>query len=125
MSTEETILNASILDDIKKMLGIQPDYEYFDQELIIFINSAFSKIHQLGVGPDRPYAITSSENTWNEFMKDKDYLVLIQSYVYTNVKLAFDPPTSSAAMDALKKIGEEYEWRLNVAEETDAINGTA
>ena len=37
------------------------------------------------------------------------------------VRLVFDPPTSSALLDALKQSIQEYEWRLNVEAETPTI----
>ena len=41
----------SILTSIKKLLGIAEDYEHFDQDLIIHMNSVLSVLTQLGVGP--------------------------------------------------------------------------
>lgn len=41
----------SILTSIKKMLGITEEYEHFDSDLIMHINSVFMILTQLGVGP--------------------------------------------------------------------------
>ena len=41
----------SILTSIKKLLGITEEYEHFDQDIIMHINSVFSGLTQLGVGP--------------------------------------------------------------------------
>ena len=41
----------SILTSIKKLLGITEEYEHFDQDIIMHINSVFSVLTQLGVGP--------------------------------------------------------------------------
>ena len=40
----------SILTSIKKLLGIAEDYEHFDNDIIIHINSVFSILTQIGVG---------------------------------------------------------------------------
>ena len=40
----------SILNSVKKQLGIAPDYEPFDPDIIIHINTVFSILHQLGAG---------------------------------------------------------------------------
>ena len=39
----------SILDTIKKLLGIQPEYTSFDEDIIVGINSAFAALNQIGV----------------------------------------------------------------------------
>ena len=41
----------SILTSIKKLLGITEEYDHFDQDLILHINSVFGILTQLGVGP--------------------------------------------------------------------------
>ena len=40
----------SILTSIKKLLGIAEEYEHFDPDIVMYINSAFSVLTQLGVG---------------------------------------------------------------------------
>ena len=44
-------MSKSILTTTKEMLGIQPEATYFDSQLVVCINSAFSVLNQLGVGP--------------------------------------------------------------------------
>lgn len=107
----------SILTSVKKMLGIPEDYKAFDPELVIYINSAFSTLHQLGVGPETPYSITDDLNTWSEFITDGD-LESVKSYVYLKVRLIFDPPTSSSVQQTYQEMARELEWRMNVAVET-------
>ena len=107
-------MNESILTSIKKMLGITEDYEHFDPDLIIHINSVFMLLNQLGVGPATPYFITSKHNTWSEFMSNTTDLEMVKSYMYLKVRLLFDPPTGGV-LDAINKSASEFEWRLNVA----------
>ena len=62
--------SSSILKTIRRMMGPDEDYEYFDQDLIIHINAAFSRLCQIGVGPETPFRITGTEETWGMFMDD-------------------------------------------------------
>lgn len=109
----------SILTSVKQLSGITKNYEHFDDELIAYINSVFFVLRQLGVGPIGGFIITSPSETWEEVIPDD--LVLresLKSYMKAKVKLQFDPPTSSAHLDSLNRIINEFEWRLNVDAET-------
>lgn len=107
----------SILTSIKKMLGITEEYEHFDPDLIMHINSVFMILNQLGVGPPSGFAIQDKTATWQEFISDKTKLQLVKSYMHLKVKLLFDPPLSSAVIASMEKMIAEAEWRLNVAAE--------
>ena len=102
----------SILTSVKKQLGIAEDYEHFDPDLIISINSVFSVLNQLGVGPEEGYSITDKNDLWSDFLPAGKKLELVKTYVYLKVKLIFDPPTSSAVMEAIKQNIAEQEWRI-------------
>lgn len=104
----------SILTSIKKLLGITEDYEHFDQDVIIHINSAFSVLTQLGVGPEAGFLIEDSSAIWSDFVSNASKLEFIKTYIYLKVKLVFDPPTSSAVIDAINRQISELEWRINV-----------
>lgn len=104
----------SILTSIKKMLGIAEEYDHFDADLIIHINSVLMILTQLGVGPDTGYSITNKYNTWNEFLPDGQRLECVKSYVYLKVKQLFDPPTSSAVAESNKRLCDELEWRISI-----------
>ncbi len=104
----------SILTSIKKLLGISSDYTHFDDDLIIQINSAFSALTQLGVGPIEGFEITDATTTWSEFIDDPR-LNFAKTYVQIRVKLAFDPPTSSALIESYNRQLDELTWRLTVA----------
>ena len=106
---------TSILTSIKKLLGITEEYEHFDADLIMHINSVFMILQQLGVGPANGYTITDKENEWSEFLPDGQQLEAVKSYVYLKVRLLFDPPQGSSVMEAIKSNISELEWRLNVA----------
>lgn len=112
----------SILTSIKKLLGIAEDYEHFDQDLIIHINSVLSVLTQLGVGPAEGFSIEDENATWNDFIPEDKRLSSIRSYVYMKVKLLFDPPLSSSVMESMNRMISEFEWRLNVAAEPTQSN---
>lgn len=107
-------MSDSILVSIKKLLGITEEYDYFDADIIMHINMAFMVLYQLGVGPKTPFTIEDASATWSDFMGDSTDLAGVKTYVFLKVKLVFDPPQSSAAMEAIKQNIAELEWRLNV-----------
>lgn len=113
----------SILISIKKMLGITEDYEHFDSDLIMHINSVFSILTQLGVGPSEGFSIKDKTDVWSDFIPDDPRLESVKSYVYMKVKLLFDPPLSSTVMESTNRMISEFEWRLNVQSETKNQNG--
>lgn len=104
----------SILLSIKKLVGLDAAYDAFDTDIIIHINSVLMILNQLGVGPDECYSISGPEDTWDDFLGDDPDLNLVKTYIANKVRLVFDPPTSGGAMDALKSVIDESEWRLNV-----------
>ncbi len=110
----------SILTSIKKLLGIAEEYTHFDGDLIIHINSVFSILTQLGVGPSDGFAIEDDSATWDEFVQDNKTIESVKSYVYLKVKLLFDPPLGSAVSESMNKLIGELEWRLNVAAESNS-----
>lgn len=106
----------SILTSVKKMLGITEEYEYFDADIIMHINSVFMILQQLGVGPQEGYySIKGKENKWSEFLPSGEQLELAKSYMYLKVKLMFDISTlTSPLIEAINRQIQEFEWRLNV-----------
>ena len=96
------------------MFLITEEYDYFDADIIMHINMAFMVLYQLGVGPKMPFTIEDASATWSDFMGDSTDLAGVKTYVFLKVKLVFDPPQSSAAMEAIKQNIAELEWRLNV-----------
>lgn len=108
----------SILTSIKKLLGISEEYGHFDVDLIMHINSVFSILTQLGVGPSGGFVITGADETWQQFTEDRMELEQVKSYIYMKVRLLFDPPSSSVVMESINRMVSEFEWRLNVAAES-------
>ena len=107
-------MEESILKTIKQLIGCPDDFEQFDLDLIVHINSAFATLTQLGVGPKEGYRITGADNAWSEFEDNVQKLSLIKDYVYIKTRLLFDPPTSGSLMDSLKEQHKEMECRLYI-----------
>lgn len=103
----------SILTSVKKMLGIAEEYDHFDADLIMHINSVLTILGQLGVGPDEGFFIEDDGAEWTDFVPDMPKLQFIKTYVYQKVKLLFDPPQSASAIEALNRSISELEWRIN------------
>ena len=106
-------MDESILDSIKKLLGIDADYTHFDIDIITHINSIFVVLYQLGVGTE-PFSITDNLTTWAEYLDGRYDLVTVKTYIYLRVRLLFDPPASSAAVEAIKETIRELEFRISV-----------
>lgn len=111
----------SILTSIKKLLGISEEDEHFDTDIIIHINSVLMILNQLGVGPAKGFSISGKSEKWSDFIPTDSSIEAVKSYVYLKVRLMFDPPTSSAAIESINKLIAEYEWRINVMVETGVI----
>lgn len=93
----------------------------FDQDLIIHINSVFTIVNQLGVGPEEAFFITGEEETWNDFFADSKVIHLVKSYMYLKTKLVFDPPTTGVLHEAMERQIQEFEWRLEI--QSDYLKG--
>lgn len=104
----------SILNTIKKMLGLDEDYDAFDTDIIVNINMVFNILLQLGVGPAEGFFITGDTETWSDYVTDMRKLEMVKTYIYLKVKKIFDPGTSSALNAAIDDQIKELEWRLNV-----------
>ena len=104
----------SILTTIKKMLGIDEVYEHFDVDIIIHINSALGVLHQIGVGPPIAFSIIDKSAYWFDLLSDATNLEMVKTFIYLRVRLIFDPPATSALMEAFKTSLAEMEWRLSI-----------
>jgi len=113
------MLNDSILNSVKKNVGVDESMTAFDYEIITLINSAFSTLNQLGIGPVDGFMIEDDTATWDSFLAGDPRFNSIRTYMSLKVRLAFDPPGTSFAIAAMEKQIEELEWRLNTVREGD------
>ena len=101
----------SILKTVRRAMGPDEDYEYFDSDLIIHINSALSRLCELGVGPELPFFVTGIEQKWSDFSTDPS-IERVKQYVILSVKNIFAPPQSSSVMTAYKEQLDKLGWLL-------------
>lgn len=110
----------SILDTVKKLVGLDKDYGAFDIDLIVAINGAFMTLNQLGVGPPIPFSITGSEEIWTDFSENINLIQLVKDDIYLRVRLLFDPPATGVLHEAMERQLSEFDWRLMIqANRTD------
>lgn len=116
-------MEQSILTSTKKILGLAEDYTVFDLDIITHINTAFSTLTQLGVGPSVGYMIDGPEEVWTDFIAEDFQYNSVKSYVFLKVRQLFDPPQTSYLISAVEKQIQELEWRLNThREETEWVD---
>lgn len=101
----------SILDSIKKLLGIQPEYKSFDQDIMMHVNAVFVVLNQLGIGPSEGFSINSRDIKWSKYSTELN-TNLVKTYVYLKVRLMFDPPASATLVESINAMIKELEWRL-------------
>lgn len=108
---------TSILTSIKKNLNVDASYTAFDEDIILHINSAFSTLNQLGVGPADGFEITDATATWASFIGTNKKYNFVKSYIYLLVRKLFDPAGTSYVGTALHEQMKEFEWRISVLRE--------
>jgi hypothetical protein len=100
------------------LLGIAEEYEHFDMDLIMHINSVFMILTQMGVGPAEGFVIEDETATWSDFEPNLIKIESVKTYIYLKVRLIFDPPASGTVTESMNRMISELEWRLNVAAES-------
>lgn len=106
-------MEESILTSIKKLLNISVNDKSFDTDIIININTVFTILNQLGVGPKNGFSIKDNSSVWSDYLEDDLNLDSVKTYIYLKVKLLFDPPTNSSITENYNKLISELEWRIN------------
>lgn len=102
----------SILNTIKKLLGVSVQDTAFDADILVFINSSIAVLRQIGVGPEDPLLVVDKDTEWSALTEDETILSMSKVYIHLSTKISFDPPGSSFIIDAFKKVADEYLWRL-------------
>lgn len=108
----------SILTSIKKLLGIAEENTDFDADIIMHINSVFTTLTQLGVGPSEGFYIEDKDSVWQDFCPDINKIQSVKTYIYLKVRLVFDSASiGSSTLAAYERQIQELEWRLNIIAE--------
>lgn len=103
----------SILLSVKKILLIADEDTGFDDQIIMYTNSVFDILTQLGVGPKEGYAISGNTEIWSDYLGDNKLLNLVKTYIPLKVKLMWDN-NNGTVNNAISDIVAEKEWRINV-----------
>lgn len=112
-------METSILKSTKKVLGIDAAVTSWDLDILTLINSAFSDLTQLGVGPTAGFMIEDDSVEWADYIPDDDVLLnSVKNYIWLRAREVFDPPTTSYAIQAMKDQIARLEWRMNVKRES-------
>ena len=110
--------NDSILTSIKKLMGLTEEYDAFDQDILILINSVLFELEQIGVKAKDGFSLTDKTVVWSDYSDDDRLLNILKPYIYMKTKVTFDPPTSSGALDSMNRIIDRFEWRINLYSDT-------
>lgn len=110
-------MEQSILKSVKKILGVNPNDTSFDLDILTHVNSAFSTLNDLGIGPPEGFMIDDDETLWVDFIGADPRLNQVRTYVCLKTRIAFDPPTTVYLIGALDRQIAELEWRLNTRRE--------
>ena len=104
----------SILNSVKKIVGISEEDTSFDVDIIACINAVLATLNQLGVTPPKNSLVSDASKTWDELTSSEIIQGLLPTYVGTKVRLMFDPPQSGPLIANFEKIIQETEWRIAV-----------
>ena len=102
----------SVLLSTKQMLGISPEDTSFDVNIIMSINTALTILMDLGLTEVEDQIVTDDDMTWDDLLGGRTDIEYVKTYIYQKVKMVFDPPTSTAAIDAMQRSINELEWRI-------------
>lgn len=115
-------MNDNILASVKKMNNILADDTSFDQELIMFINSALMVLMQEWHGMDHAFRLEDGTETWDDLLgEDTDYEG-VKEWIGLKVRLMFDPPSNSTVHQAITDQIKDLEWRLYLWKDNNRID---
>lgn len=132
----------SILTSIKKIVGIAESDTSFDPDIIMHVNTIFSVLNQLGIGPTTGFMIEDATPTWDDFLSIKQVgqlqadgtitytdeqlaginklLNMVKTYAYLRVRLIFDPPQTSFVIESVNEQIKELEVRMSIVREGES-----
>lgn len=101
-------MSDSIISSVNQYLGLEDDDPSYSVEILSLINGAILTLSQLGVCKS---IVITKDTMWEDVVSDVD-LEASKLYIQLKVKVAFDPPSTSAVLDAMERMIHELEWRL-------------
>lgn len=115
-------MNDNVLSSVKKICNVAEDDSSFDQDLILYINSALMTIMQEWHGMDTAFRVEDGTETWDDLLGDEVNFEGVKELVGLKTRLMFDPPSNSSVMQALKDEIQNLEWRLYIWKDMDRLN---
>lgn len=113
-------MEQSILKSTKRVLHLNPDDDSFDLDIIMRINSAFSDLNDLGVGPDDGFEIEDDTTEWADYLIDDPVqLNSIRNFVLLKTRLGFDPPSTGFLLTSAENQLKEIETRISIRRENE------
>lgn len=103
--------NDSVLNSVKKLLGIPKESVSFDQDILMNINAAIFTLTQIGVVSKDGYVVDEN-STYHDFLNDEGIIQQVKMYLYYKTRIGFDPPTNVSVLQTLQEMIQEAEWRL-------------
>lgn len=114
-------MEPSILNTIKQMLGLGIEESPFDQELITHINTALILLTEIGVGKEG-FFLADSSAVWSDFLNENGFYNPAKQYIGLQVRLIWDPPSSSAVVTSYQEQLKKLEFYLqDIARARNAV----
>lgn len=116
------VSGLKVLEDVKDSLGLSKDDDSFDAELLLHINAAFIFVNQAGAGIEN--LSINKDTTWDDLIDQSQdagnkSFSIVKQYIFTKVKVLFDPPQASATLEVFINLVEELLWRIRLAYEPE------
>lgn len=116
----------TILSDVKKFLGLNPDEpdEFFDSIIIDAINTSISEIAQLGLLNLGDFIVETGDESWSDYLGiDNMYIFsFAKNYIQVNSKLIVDPPQSGSLSSSLEEKLKKATHNIQTAVELHNIS---
>jgi hypothetical protein len=77
------------------------------------VNSALSTLSDIGLREVEDVVLIDTSMTWDDLLGGRTDIEYAKIYIALKTKQLFDPPTSAAAIEALKQQLVEYEFRIS------------
>lgn len=103
---------TSILQSVKKLLGIDASYTPFDLDVVAHINSALATLGDMGVGPTEGFLVEDETQLWTDYLDEDPRSARIKTYISLFVRRAFDPPGTGFLATSLDNQIKELETRI-------------
>ena len=104
---------ASVLTEIKKLLGVDEEFLHFDTDITLGINTSLATLRQIGADKGEK-TVVDKDTTWEQVLGPEYDFEAAKSYIFLKTRLLFDPPSSSAVIESINKMLAELEWRIFV-----------